>query len=41
MFHTGPEVRHKHPDTRRAAVAIPVVLVLSLIAWLGLAAVLG
>lgn len=41
MFHTGPAIRHKHPGTRRAAVAIAVVLALSVVAWLCVAAILG
>ncbi|WP_271164894.1 hypothetical protein ACETKC_16520 [Brevundimonas intermedia] len=41
MIHTGSNIRHRHPGTRRAAVAIPVVLLLSVLAWLGVAALLG
>jgi hypothetical protein len=41
MFHTGSKIRHRHPGTRRAAVAIPVVLLLSVIGWLAAAAILG
>jgi len=41
MFHTGPDIRHKHPGSRRAAVAIPVVLGLSVLAWWALAVILG
>jgi hypothetical protein len=41
MFHTGSDIRHKHPGTRRAAVAIAVILVLSVAAWLGVGAILG
>ncbi|WP_292124038.1 hypothetical protein [Brevundimonas sp.] len=41
MFHTGPDIRHKHPGSRRAAVAIPVVVALSVLAWWALAVILG
>ena len=41
MFHTGSDIRHKHPGSRRAAVAIPVVVALSVLAWWALAVILG
>ncbi|WP_395945378.1 hypothetical protein [Brevundimonas sp.] len=41
MFHTRSAIRHRHPGTRRAAVAFPVILGLSVMIWLGLAVILG